>query len=258
MEYLSQVVNRQVKPRLESEENIVEVREEETLTAVQEALLKLTRGGRLIVTGRSTMGKTTLAVKIITQCLMKRVQRCYACCPTFYNQDALAPLRNIPGAFPRSRVFTRVNDDCFNHIFKQLSDKPAPTLLFVDDAAAESATNKGNKGAFSRLCLAAPHLQLFIVGVFQRLSSASPALRDNAEGVISFRPTRVRDVDILVDEFNAFPARMDNKMLLRKILDTCWTKARFAFIWRNGFPAFDTRYYCGFNSEVNVCDETSP
>lgn len=224
----------------------------ESMIAITQCLESLDKGGRLIVTGRSTMGKTTLAVKIILSCLMKRVRRCYACCPTFYNQDALSPLRDIPGAFPRSHVFTRVNDDCFNAIYRALCAKPAPTLLFVDDAAAEAATNKGNKGAFSRLCLAAPHLQLFIVGVFQRLSSASPALRDNAEGIISFRPTRIRDVDIIVDEFNAFPARMDNKILLRQILDQCWTKARFAFIWRNGFPYFDTRYYCGFGNEIQV------
>ncbi len=228
--------------------------EEECLEAAHRCLDSLKRGGRLLITGRSTMGKTTLGVKIILQCLMKRVRRCYAVSPTWYDQDTLAPLRNVPGAFPRQNVFTDVSDDCFNHIYRCLKKAPCPTLLFIDDAAAERATNTGNKGAFSRLCLAAPHLQLFMVGIFQRLTAASPSLRDNAEGIISFRPTRTGDVDLLVDEFNPFPARRDNKHLLRSIIDHCWNKSRFAFIWREGFTGV-TRYYCGLGAEVRLQDE---
>lgn len=187
---------------------------------------------RLIVTGRSTMGKTTLSVDIILAKILKSVNRCFAVCPTFWEQPALKRLRQIPGAFTKKTVFTKVDDNVFEFIYQQLSRNPAPTLLFVDDAAAEAATNKGNKGSFSRLCLAAPHLNLTIVGCFQRLTSASPAFRDNAEGLISFVPTKLLDVDTIVKEFNPCPATKNSKDIVSKALQYAWNESMYALIWR--------------------------
>lgn len=187
---------------------------------------------RLIITGRSTMGKTTLSVDIILAKILKSVNRCFAVCPTFWEQPALKRLRQIPGAFTKKTVFTKVDDNVFEFIYQQLSRNPAPTLLFVDDAAAEAATNKGNKGSFSRLCLAAPHLNLTIVGCFQRLTSASPAFRDNAEGLISFVPTKLLDVDTIVKEFNPCPATKNSKDIVSKALQYAWNESMYALIWR--------------------------
>lgn len=206
---------------------------------------------RILLTGRSTMGKTTLAVDIIMTQILPHVQRCFAACPSWYAQATLKPLRDVPDAFPRQRVFTRVDDSVFELIYRTLVKRPCPTLLFVDDAAAEAATNKGNKGSFSRLCTTSPHLQLYIVGCFQRLTSASPSLRDNTEGIISFIPSRMEDVGYIVSEFNAFPARAKSKHLIMDILQQCWDKERFAFIWREGFTG-RMHYYCGLNQEVTL------
>lgn len=210
---------------------------------------------RLIVTGRSTMGKTTLAVDIIRKTLMKArneggVVRCFAACPTFWDQPALLPLRQIKGAFTKKTVFTNVTDQTFELIYLQLSRNPAPTLLFVDDAAAEAATNKGNKGSFSRLCLAAPHLNLTIVGCFQRLSSASPALRDNAEGLISFTPTKILDVDTIVKEFNPCPARKNNKDIVSRALQYAWDQSMYAFIWR--VKRGPVHFYSGLDNKIEL------
>jgi hypothetical protein len=188
---------------------------------------------RLFLCGRSGMGKTTLAVEVIVHCILPHVRRCYAVCPTFYEQPQLHPLRRIKGAFPKSHVFTTAEDENFEYIYDRLRRKPSPTLLLVDDAAAESSTNVGNKGAFARLCLAAPHLQLYIVGVFQRATQCSPTLRDNTEGVIHFMPTRIGDVQTLVSEFNPFPARPNSKLAVQEALQYCWDGlAKFCFIWR--------------------------
>jgi hypothetical protein len=205
---------------------------------------------RLLLTGRSTLGKTTLAVDLILTRFMKNVNRCFACCPTWYQQKTLAPLREIPGAFPKKNVFTRVDDSVFEHIFQQLTKFPCPTLLFVDDAAAEAATNKGNKGSFSRLCLAAPHLQLSIVGCFQRLTQASPAFRDNTEGIISFIPSKLQDVETLCEEFNPCPARKRSKDIVKRALDYGWRNARFCFIYREAFTG-KIYYFSGLNDEID-------
>jgi hypothetical protein len=195
------------------------------------------------------MGKTTLAVDIIIAYILKNVNRCFAVCPTFWEQPALKKLRLVKGAFNRENVFTRVDDSVFERIYQTLKKRPAPTLLFVDDAAAEAATNKGNKGSFSRLCLAAPHLNLTIVGVFQRLSSASPALRDNAEGLISFIPTKIQDVDIIQKEFNPSPAHRKSIDIVKHALSEAWALSRFCFIWRESFTG-RIRYYSGFHSRI--------
>lgn len=196
------------------------------------------------------MGKTTLAVDIIMKNIIPKVRRCFAVCPTFYVQKTLKPLRMIKNAFTKDTVFTDVNDSVFYNIYKILSSKPAPSLLFVDDAAAEQATNKGNKGAFSRLCLASPHLNLTIVGCFQRLTAASCSLRDNAEGLISFIPSKVLDVDTIYQEFNPSPASKKTERVVQDALREAWERSRFCFIWRENFTG-RIAYYSGFHYKIN-------
>ena len=205
---------------------------------------------RLIASGRSTMGKTTLAVDVMLTRIMPSVRRCYAVCPTFYDQPQLQRLRSVKNAFPKSNVFTTVNDAVFEYIYQQLKKDPKPTLLFVDDAAAEQATNKGNKGSFSRLCLASPHLNLSIVGCFQRLSSASPALRDNAEGLLSFQPTKLLDVETIVKEFNPCPTAKNSKENVKMALKHAWDRRMYAFIYR--VPRGPVHMYAAFDDQINI------
>lgn len=229
---------------------------------------KISHPIRLLIGGRSTLGKTTLAVDIMIKQLMRDVNRCYAVCPTFWTQKACEPLRNIPGAFNESNVFTQVTDEIFAYIYQQCLQKiclqhgpqcasgkcvksQIPTLLFVDDAASEHATNKGNKGAFSGLCIASPHLNLSIVGCFQRLTSASPSFRDNCEALISFIPSKTHDVELIMEEFNATPSHPESRRIIRRMLTDVWNRSRFIFILRERFTG-KTHYYCGFNDKVEL------
>lgn len=227
---------------------------------------------RVIFTGRSTMGKTTLAVDVIMTQLIQEVKQVFAACPTFWEQPQLAPLRAIKKCFTPKNVFTTVDDSVFEYIYKCLAKHQPriPTLLLVDDAAAESATNKGNKGSFSRLCLASPHLNLTIIGVFQRLTSASPALRDNTECVVSFIPSRISDVDVIYREFNPCAANPQSKSIVGNALTECWDKSRYCFIYRpprigrvDFFAAFDYQVRfgkgnCGGGSERPLQQPTLP
>lgn len=195
------------------------------------------------------MGKTTLAVDIICSQLLKEVRRCFAVCPTFWQQSALEPLRRVKGAFTRKTVATHASDQIFDALFKIMDADHVPTLLFVDDSAAEASTNKGNKGSFARLCIAAPHLNLTIVGCFQRLTSCSPALRDNCECLISFIPTKTIDVDTLVREFNPTPAHSTRDQIVKQALEYAWSHARFCFIFREAFTG-RVHYYAGLNNQI--------
>ena len=127
------------------------------------------------------------------------------------------------------------------------------TLLIVDDAAAEKATNIGNKGSFSRLCLASPHLRLSIFGIFQRLTACSCSLRDNTEALISYAPSKTRDIDIIIDEFNPSPADLETKKIVKSTLLNCWGNygTDFAFIYRP--PRIGhVYYYRNFDTQITI------
>ena len=216
---------------------------------------KISHPVRLLVSGRSTLGKTTLAVDIITKRLLRGVNRCFAVCPTFYSQDTLSRLRQVKGAFTKDTVFTEVHEGVFRYIFDECTKNPAPTLLFVDDAAADKATHGNNKGAFAKLCIASPHLNLSIVGCFQKLVTASPSFRYNSEALISFEPTGMEDVDRIIEEFNPCPSHPDSKLITRLALTEAWKKDRFTFIFRERFsltcPNPKVRFHAGFKREIN-------
>lgn len=226
------------------------------------AASKLVHPCRIIFNGRSTMGKTTLAVDVVCKFILKDVKRCYAACPTFWDQPALTRLRNVKNAFfhkdvikdgivHKKNVFTTVNNEVFEEIYRRQKRDYTPAFLYVDDAAAESSTNQGNKGAFARLCLAAPHLNLTIVGCFQRITSCSPAFRDNCEALISFIPTCMLDIDIITKEFNPCPAESKSKEIVKRALVVAWNNARFCFILKEAFTG-KIYYYAGFNREIKI------
>ncbi len=195
------------------------------------------------------MGKTTLAVDLICKYILPNVRRCIAVCPTFWQQDTLERLRRVQGAFTRTSVYSHADDSVFDKIFNILNKKPAPTLLFIDDCAAEQATNKGNKGSFSRLCLAAPHLNLTIIGCFQRITAASPAFRDNCEGLISFIPSHTLDSKIIYTEFNPAAGLKSSVDDVCQALTKIWSEHRFCFIWREAYTG-KIHYHAGFDGEV--------
>ena len=195
------------------------------------------------------MGKTTLCVDIILKQLIHSVNRCFAACPTFWQQPALKRLRRIKGAFPRKHVFTNISDNIFETIFRVCDRDHVPTLLYVDDAAAEASTNRGNKGAFARLCIAAPHLNLTIVGCFQRPTLCTPSLRDNAECYISFISSRVEDVELIRKELNPSPASPINRQTVCNALEYAWRNARFCFIFREAFTG-RILYHVGFDRRI--------
>lgn len=204
---------------------------------------------RLLVCGRSTMGKTTLSVDIICTKLMKQVRRIFVVCPTFWQQPAFARLRNMEGVFTKKNVFTRVTDEVFDYIYHILTSKPAPTLIIVDDGAAEASTNRGNKGSFARLSISCNHNDTSMVAIFQKLTSATGQLRCNVEGLISFIPSDIASVDIIYKEFNPCPADPKSSLIVKKALLESWTKARFCFIWREAFTG-NIYFHIGFKYRI--------
>lgn len=214
---------------------------------------KITHPTRVILSGRSTLGKTTLAVDIICLQLMHSVRRCFAVCPTFWRQNALLPLRAIPGAFHKKNVFTQNIPQAFDRIYNTLVREKTsiPTLLFVDDVAGDYSTNMGNKGTFAKLCTESPHFNLSIVGCFQQLIQAAPPFRHNAECLISFAPTRTSCVRIIKDEFNPCPADPLSEKKVRDALNHIWDNGNYCFLFKEK-RSKTVSYYREFEARVTV------
>jgi len=207
---------------------------------------------RLLVTGRSTLGKTTLSTQVICHNLMHSVNRVFAACPTFWMQEQLAPLRSIQGAFTKDNVFTTVDDDVFGTICDILEASPhIPTLLFVDDSGSERSTNRGTKGHFARLCIAAPHLNLSIIGVFQYMKMVSNQMRYNCEGLVSFIPCSIHDVKYIYEEFNPCATNPNSLAIVQQALKSAYEERRFAFIWREKFTG-KVLFHAGFDKKINL------
>lgn len=210
---------------------------------------------RLLLIGRSTLGKTTLAVDLAMKQIIPNVTRCFAVCPSWYLQDTFKPLRDIKGAFPRKHVFLDVEDGVFEFIEQICTNYPGPTLLFLDDAAADKATHGGRKTALGKLCFNAPHLKLTIIGCFQQITTVTPSFRDNAEILVSFMPSGEDDVEHIVKEFNPCPSRLDSKKITRLALTQAWQLERFVFIMRERYnpstcPLPRTRFFAGLTREI--------
>jgi hypothetical protein len=205
----------------------------------------------ILFTGRSGMGKTTLAVKVILKRYINVVNQVFAICPTFWVQAPLEPLRKIPNCFNDSNVFTNVTEGIFKRVLNLIvSNKKRPkTLLFIDDAAGDFCTNRGNKGSFAKLSIAAPHLNLSIIGIFQQAKTASPSFRNNCEGLVSFVSNRRADVEIICNEFNPLPASNNSPNLVNRAIVQAWKEARFLFVWRGQFDV-NTTFFGGFNKKI--------
>ncbi len=223
------------------------------------ALTHFSHPTRILIAGRSTSGKTTLAVQLVTRHMLRGLRRCYAVCPTFYSQPALKPLRLIKGGFQHKDVFLDPSNEAFDYVLEQQRAYRTPALLFVDDAAADSCTNAGSKGSFARLCIMAPHLNLTIVSIFQALKQCTLAMRTNCEILVSFQPNGVREVECILEEFNPFPSAVDSKKRVKAMLTQAWTQYRYAIIIKTAFhPLFNPmprmKFYAGTQHEI--CDVT--
>lgn len=190
---------------------------------------------RTLIMGRSGTGKTTLAISIIKNYFVSHVNRFFVICPTFMKQtkfSALYPFVRVEDVYierPEDEIFWDVR----RKIDEDLTNNPnSRFLLFIDDVAADTSTNKGRKGAFASLAVEAPHDRLSIVAIFQQATTCSASFRNNTDNVIVFSPADQYAVDIFQKEFNPY---LFDKSLAKRFYDKAvevWIDGDFVFIHR--------------------------
>jgi hypothetical protein len=117
-------------------------------------------------------------------------------------------------------VFNHADAGTFDKIVREQEKDPERRLLvLLDDVAGEHAVNTGRKGGLPKLANNARWLNITLVAVVQNLTSVTPALRDNAEGIMFFQTLNVKETALMTEERNPFPTR-------QQMAETIWKATR--------------------------------
>ncbi len=207
---------------------------------------------RVLVSGKSQSGKTTLMLKLLTKRLIKQVERLIVVCPTFLPQPKYRVLDKF---LDEGDFFESAHESTFIEIRTQIEDQKwqVKTLLLIDDQAAETALHTGRKGPFAFLSYNAIWLNLTIIVVTQNLTAVTPAFTDNCENLLVFKTLRRRELDLLGDEFNPF----DDKNAFRAFYYYAVggaggipeVKYNFLYVNLNSSPV---RFFKGFSLELLI------
>lgn len=142
---------------------------------------------RTLITGRSQMGKTTWAVKLILDQYRLQVDRIFMLCPT-WKQKTFDPIRHL--VLERD-VYTEVTKETFSRLSRELevlSRRPNPprVLVYVDDCAGTKAIHGNGTGPFAHLAIQTPHWNCSMIVVSQQPSRVDPSFRNNCENIAVF------------------------------------------------------------------------
>lgn len=201
------------------------------------SLTKMQPTIRMLITGRSKSGKTSLAVGLIETFILPFVHRVIVVCPTAEDQVIYDNILSYVSEkdFYDEELYEEDWDEILSSIVKEYkeSNKKKRTLLIVDDCASDSATNAGRKSAFSRLVTLSNHKGTSIVGIFQQVTTVTPSLRDNAEMIVTFPPARSQDFELFMKEF----VFINNKKKRKECVDRfelTWKEPGFIVVYRPG------------------------
>lgn len=208
---------------------------------------------RVLINGRSGLGKTHLAVGLVEKFFIPVVDIVFIICPSFFTQKTFKNLRrkvakeNVLAGHPTDKTFEIIKKRILKY---RKIDRNYRFLLFIDDVSSDYSTNMGRKGNFASLSANAPHINLSIIACFQQATACSPAYRNNAEHIIVFPPADKSAYDIFVKEFNPYIYdKIKSKLFLEEV-SKIWNKGRFVYISR--IPRHPTLAFEEFNKEIKI------
>jgi energy-coupling factor transporter ATP-binding protein EcfA2 len=209
---------------------------------------------RILITGRSKSGKTTLALAIACRLIIPYMNRVILVCPSSVSQSAFQCL--LEHVHEKDRHVTNASNELFQSILDSVrqewndSKRQKRTLLFLDDIAGDSCTNQGRKGAFANLINESNHIGLSIIGIFQQAAACSNVFRDNAEDIIIFPPARKEDMKKVSEEFIPYQYDEEKKERAIEIATYIWSEGDFLFIHRP--PRDQPIMFKGFSVPIRI------
>lgn len=176
-----------------------------------EGLSHLRHPFRLLVSGKSLSGKTTIVVTMLKFLIpIERWENIILISPT-----AAQPTWNPIRVYITQEI-SKSSDEVFERITRRQrvrqDEEPEKTLLLIDDSSAEHSTNQGRKGGLAMLGNTARWMNLSVIIMTQNLTSISPSFRENAEGIIMFQTLKKNEFKYLSDERNPYMGADDETM----------------------------------------------
>jgi energy-coupling factor transporter ATP-binding protein EcfA2 len=228
---------------------------------------------RLLITGRSGYGKTTLATQLAL-ILEDQFDEILIVAPKVSRSDTIDHLFGTGKVtFAHSNPFEglalakqfiedkrdaieEMNRNPPNQTLRALGFLPEykpkrqPNfLLFIDDVASEKGVKSRDRtSALDRTSIISRHLNVSIIGIFQQILTGTLSFRKNAEALIAFPSNDMDDTKTLVKEWN--PNSELTMPQGRRLFQKAWNRNLFLFIYSP--PRDRSRYFIGFQEEIDI------
>ncbi len=221
---------------------------------------------RLLISGRSRMGKTTFAVKLICQQFRRIVDRIIIVCPTYNIQDTFDPIRKL---VQPCDVYTRATKEDFVLIYKSIKkiqefnkskgNAMQRILILVDDMAGTPALHGSRISPFAHLSIQTPHWSTSMIVITQQPTNVSPSFRDNAEAIVVFPSEGVLEVEWL---YRCYSSLMMNEGDMKRIILKAWRGGRKDnqewgkhFLFIECTPRRHSQFWIDFDTRIYLKNE---
>ena len=150
---------------------------------------------RMIISGRSGCGKTTLMMKLIKPSIeMKRYDEIVIVCPS-YSFDPAYNMINSHGI--RKMKATVCSKNLIRLLLKVCQIKKKRLIIFDDCMGTEGI----NSREFQKLIIMARHLSTSIIATTQKVTGMPTTMRTNTEMMIAFKTDNEQEIKTLYDNF---------------------------------------------------------
>jgi hypothetical protein len=164
---------------------------------------------RILVIGRSQMGKTTLSVQVVLN-RFPDMDRYIAICPSFHSQSTFDPIRHL---FRHDDVYENPKADIFKKIFNDIKAfntfaiskgrRRPNTFILLDDMTGNNIIHGSGKGTFAQFACQVTHFKASLMVISHDPKRVDPNFRKNAENFIIFPSESKYDTAWLEESFNS-------------------------------------------------------
>lgn len=227
------------------------------------AVQRIQHPTRLLVTGQSQSGKTTLVVDIIKKHFCKQVNRIIMVCPNYERQRTFDPIRHLIQKedvydFVHPKTFKVISTRIRNNLKKcdTTKEDPEKILIVVDDVAGNSVIQGRGIGEFSNFAVQTKHWDVSLFVLVQQPNRVDTNFRGNVENVICFEDRGMTCYNWLKQTYTTLDMELSE---FKRIVMLAWRGGRDDnkergkhFLFIHSVPREGERFYIDFDNEINI------
>jgi len=169
---------------------------------------------------RSQMGKTTLAVKLLSYKWIHEFNKVYIFCST-YAEDSTWSIFDEHVNSGKVEVFTEFKENQIRKLWniakkRHIENKNYKTLFYFDDfGAVEGFKSNSDTGVLNELSSRGNHSGISLIYVVQKFTQTSVTVRLNTEAFVIFFTQQKNELDHMYNEFGIGKRKEFEEMLQR-------------------------------------------